>query len=702
VITVADVAIFDMQPICPATGGGRLRLLGLYHELGEAITARYLGTYDWPGNQAKRQLVSPQLEENLVTLSDAHFAAVQETSKMAGNRPVIDCTFAEFAHLSPAFLAAAREAAARADIVVFSHPWIFPLLEGQLDPLRQLIVYDAHNVEGLLRTEILDDGGEGTRIARTVVATEFKLCHTAHLVLTCSTADGSAFSRLYGISSEKIRVLPNGAFTDAIVPSTAGEKASLRAGLGLDNRRLAVFAGSNYGPNVTAAAYIAEVLAPASRHVQFAVLGGVCASFERRYPENVRLVGPVSQGVINDWLRAADVAINPMFSGSGTNVKMFDYMAAGLPIVTTPVGARGVVCSEKAFCTAEPRMFGSAIDTLMANPPVALELGRSARRQAERLYSWRRISRHLGRVLKRNTDRLCAPAPFFSVVIPTYDRHALLDRLMQRLAAQTWRDFEVIVVDQSEAEWTGVTRPLNFDLCYVHSDVQGAVLARNMGADLARGHVIAFTDDDCEPVSTWLAAAQREFYGSDIVGLEGLVASDGIDDAARRPVRNDGLEGLAFMTSNLFVRADIFRALGGFDLQFDQPHFREDTDLGWRAQQLGKIPFSRAARVFHPSHPRNSVRESLLERSRYFEKDALLLRKHPERYLELALRERQWTQNPYFWAFFEKGVQKYEVQVPPELKALMSQSCAKCDTAAIGTKDTLSSSPSAWSEERLN
>ena len=34
--------------------------------------------------------------------------------------------------------------------------------------------------------------------------------------------------------------------------------------------------------------------------------------------------------------------INPMISGSGTNIKMFDFMAAGLPIITTDIGARGI------------------------------------------------------------------------------------------------------------------------------------------------------------------------------------------------------------------------------------------------------------------------------------------------------------------------------------------------------------------------
>ena len=46
-----QVLILDMQPIDPPIGGGRLRLLGLYHGLGADMPSKYIGTYDWPGEK---------------------------------------------------------------------------------------------------------------------------------------------------------------------------------------------------------------------------------------------------------------------------------------------------------------------------------------------------------------------------------------------------------------------------------------------------------------------------------------------------------------------------------------------------------------------------------------------------------------------------------------------------------------------------
>ena len=63
-----------MQPIDPPLGGGRLRLLGLYHALGAQLPTTYVGTYDWPGESRRQHALSSTLQEIDVPLSDAHFA----------------------------------------------------------------------------------------------------------------------------------------------------------------------------------------------------------------------------------------------------------------------------------------------------------------------------------------------------------------------------------------------------------------------------------------------------------------------------------------------------------------------------------------------------------------------------------------------------------------------------------------------------
>jgi glycosyltransferase involved in cell wall biosynthesis/GT2 family glycosyltransferase len=669
------VTVLDMQPIEPAVGGGRLRLLGLFHALGDDFETRYVGTYDWPGPEYRRQMLSTTLEELVVPLSNEHFAAAETRSRDAGGRIVIDTTFPELAHLSPEYVAAAREAAAAADVVVFSHPWIHPLVRDAIDPARQLVVYDAHNVEGILRTELLDDGAAGTAIVRDVIRVEHELCVRADLILACSHEDRSAFNRLYGIPFARMRVFPNGTFTNKIEPATAAKKVAARKYLDLGPGPVAFFIGSNYAPNVEAARFVIEVLAPALPHVEFVLAGGVGDSLAGKpTPVNVRVPGLVYEDARLAWLHASDIAINPMFSGSGTNIKMLDYMAAGLPIVTTSMGARGIETCEEAFEVAEASRFGAAVDALLSDAVRARSLSKSARAQAQMFYSWERISSELGTLLQKHVETQHAPRPLFSVVVPTYERHALLSRLSGNLAGQTCRDFEVIVVDQSVATWPGRDEERNFELLYIHTDLKGPGFARNTGAKFARGKIIAFVDDDCEPFPDWLEAAAKEFRARDLVGLEGLVTSARSGDPAWRAVTNEGFETLGFMTANLFLLSEAFHAINGFDVAFGDMPFREDTDLGWRAQKLGLIPFSRLARVYHPPQPRAFERESLAARSRFFERDALLLRKHPAKYAELLRREAQWATNPHFWTHFLSGIRRYDVPVPDDVLAVMPKS----------------------------
>jgi FkbM family methyltransferase len=226
-------------------------------------------------------------------------------------------------------------------------------------------------------------------------------------------------------------------------------------------------------------------------------------------------------------------------------------------------------------------------------------------------------------------------------------------------------DFEVVVVDQSATPLDLEALRCNFALQYIHTNEKGPGKSRNLGIKHAKGQVLAFTDDDCEPDVQWLANAYKYFQGDDIVGLEGLVHCDTNDGEHYRVVTNLGFEGIGFMTANLFLRREVIEELGGFDERFERP-FREDTDLAWRALAYGQIPFAHDVAVLHPAQPRAVQRESSESRTRFFEYDPLLFQKHPERYLQLLRAERHYARTPGFWEHFMRGMVRHRVDVPVE------------------------------------
>ncbi len=662
------VTVLDMQPIDPPLGGGRMRLLGLYHGLG--LPTCYVGSYDWPGEPHREVRLSPTLKEIDVPLGKRHFEASARALQGVRGRTVIDTTFARFARFSPQFVSAATEAVREAEVVIFSHPWVYPMVRDLLDERNQLIVYDAQNVEAYLRFALLDDnGGPGTRIVREVVDQEGSLARVAHLVLACSEEDAKLFHKLYDLPFAKIRTVPNGAFVKEIGRFAVDEKREAREKLGLADGTTALFLGSDYEPNLEAARFISESLAAQAPEITFLIAGGVGERWlaeigETAVPGNVCVPGSFDPQEKPSYLGAADLAINPVEKGSGSSIKMFEFMAAGLPIVTTPAGARGILPdSGEAFRVCPRAEMAAHLISLSASAEERLRLSAQARGLAEGHYSWEALSKKLGRLLHRHRSRFVQEKPRFSVLVPTYERPGELKQLMDLLAKQHFSDFEVIVVDQSSRACEEQLLARGIDVLYLHESVRGAVRARNLAAFYARGSILAFIDDDCRPAADWLEKASLHFDDPGVVGIEGLIRSDHIGHPEYRSVTNENFRGIGFMTANLFLRLEVFNALGGFDERFDNPHFREDTDLGWRALEHGRIPFGFDVQVQHPAHPRDERRESRTERDRFFEKDALLLKKHPHRFKQLFLAEPA-NKTAAYWEHFQRGGRKYQVNIP--------------------------------------
>jgi glycosyltransferase involved in cell wall biosynthesis len=81
-----------------------------------------------------------------------------------------------------------------------------------------------------------------------------------------------------------------------------------------------------------------------------------------------------------------------MFSGSGTNLKMLDYFAAGLPVVSTAAGARGLELASDDCIVCPADQFVARIEELLNDPAACEQLGANARKLAVERYAWSLIA----------------------------------------------------------------------------------------------------------------------------------------------------------------------------------------------------------------------------------------------------------------------------------------------------------------------
>ena len=96
-------------------------------------------------------------------------------------------------------------------------------------------------------------------------------------------------------------------------------------------------------------------------------------------------------------LGVSEVALNPMSSGSGTNLKMLDYFGSGVPIISTPFGARGLGVEPGAhYIAAEVDGFSAALAAIERMPEAEIDaLVHRAREFIEARLSWEVIAERL-------------------------------------------------------------------------------------------------------------------------------------------------------------------------------------------------------------------------------------------------------------------------------------------------------------------
>ena len=124
------------------------------------------------------------------------------------------------------------------------------------------------------------------------------------------------------------------------------------------------------------------------------VAGSVCLAFDDvAIPPNLQLLGVIDEGLKLTLLSVASVALNPMTTGSGTNLKMLDYLAAGVPVVSTAVGVRGLELDPDHHLRVAPAgRFAAAISDVVAEPEAeATRRATGARAYVAERFDWERV-----------------------------------------------------------------------------------------------------------------------------------------------------------------------------------------------------------------------------------------------------------------------------------------------------------------------
>ncbi len=181
-----------------------------------------------------------------------------------------------------------------------------------------------------------------------------------------------------------------------------------------------------------------------------------------------------------------------------------------------------------------------------------------------------------------------------SVVIPCYNHGHYLSDALDSVLAQTFQDWEAIVVDDGSTDDTAAVAQRyaagDGRIRYIHQENRGLAAARNAGIRAARGEYLAFldADDAWEPAFLHICTAALRTRPDLCAVYTGRIF---MDEAGRELSRSDGVmlggkalrqrlwQGGFFPVHSVLARADVVRATGGFDEALTSV---EDWDLWLR------------------------------------------------------------------------------------------------------------------------
>ncbi len=258
-----------------------------------------------------------------------------------------------------------------------------------------------HNVETIIWERLRDKASDPLRRmafryeAARMLSYERSVCRAAGQVIAVSEEDATRMRTLFGISA--VSAVPTGVDIDFFAPpGSSAPVADL------------VFSGSmNWTPNIDGVSYFCEEILPLilarKPDCRVAIVGRTPPPSVSRLAEihpQVVVTGTVPD--IRPYLWGSQVCIVPLRIGGGTRLKIYEAMAARLPVVSTTVGAEGLPVShgENILLADDPWQFAEACLALLADGAKRQQLAKQAWELVAARFSWKQAAESFERILE--------------------------------------------------------------------------------------------------------------------------------------------------------------------------------------------------------------------------------------------------------------------------------------------------------------
>ena len=474
---------------------------------------------------------------------------------------------------------------------------------------------------------------------------ELTMCRAADLVLTVTESDRQAL--LADAPELEVHVAPT---IHDIVPNLPEAGAEQRQGL-------LFIGGFHHPPNVDAILWFCGEVLPrivaAIPEVTLHIVGShPPAEIRRLEGPNVHIEGYVPSTL--PFLRKCRLSVAPLRYGAGMKGKVGEALAAGVPIVTTPIGAEGMGLEDgkHVLMAEEAKAFADAVVRLYQNRELRVQLAEAGRKLMMSRFGshtvgdlWRRILDRARAVVEIRNEKRAAHAredgveparhtlgrsagfrwlparprlvPQLMIVIPVHNGLPLTQQCVETIRRYTDTPHEILIVDNGStdgtSDWCGrdhVTS-MRFD------ENRGFAAACNAGIRAALGEYVIILNNDTVVSPGWAGRLLAHLDRDRMIGLVGSSTNyassvqqieAGYNDLdeylmfAKRIARDhagQGEEVDRLVGVCLAARRQLFEEVGLFDERFGMGNY-EDDDLCVRVRQRGyKLLWAKDVFIHH-------------------------------------------------------------------------------------------------------
>jgi glycosyltransferase involved in cell wall biosynthesis len=381
----------------PLFSGARLREYHLARALGERAEVTY-ASFAIPGFPVPARADLPFFNEVHIVPLTGRYTPLKIARGLVGRWPLGVVNYTRAAMKSALAGIVARR---RFDLVHLEGAHLAAYVPFLQSATAAPVVFDWHNIESELirrysaRVTWLPKKAYAAITARRMAATESWLLRVGLGHTVCSAREREHLLAL--APTARVALVENGVDLDYFGA----------AGVASERRRI-VFVGSmDYHANVEAAAWFVRRVWPrvsaAFPHLKLTLVGSnpVPAVRELAETPNVEVTGTVED--VRPFYREAVAAIVPLLTGGGTRLKILEAMAAGVPVVSSSIGAEGLeVSPDNDILIADgAEAWLTALRSLSADAALAGARAASGRELVRLRYDWRILGERLYRTYER-------------------------------------------------------------------------------------------------------------------------------------------------------------------------------------------------------------------------------------------------------------------------------------------------------------